>query len=187
MERNQAGTPWWGKGVVYALSSALAGAASEAVLGAVGGLFPSTARIGIASVLALAAVALGAGEYATHRVWLPQRDRETPQRWMQAGALRWAIRNGATLGIGAASRLGFWLWYAIPIGALLLGRAEAGAILYSAYSATRGVAAWGILLGLQRLVGPEWVRWLLAHKPVARRVAASQLVALGIMVAAAVG
>lgn len=187
MERNQAGTPWWGKGLIYALSSAIAGAMAGAILAAVGGLLPSAARIGIASVLSLVAVALGAGEYSGHHIWLLQRDRETPQRWIHAGALRWAACNGATLGVGAASRIGFWLWYAIPVGSILFGRLEAGAIVYGVYGAMRGVAAWGILFGLQRIVGPEWVRWLLEHKPVARRLAAGLLAALGIMVAAAVG
>lgn len=172
---------------MYALSSALAGAATGAMLGAAGGLVPATARISIASVLALVAVVLGAGELGGRRVWLPQRDCETPQRWMHAGALRWAVRNGATLGIGAASRLGFWLWYAIPVGAILLGQPASGAALYGAYGATRGFAAWGVILGLQRLIGPEWAQWLLARKPVARRVAAGQLVVLGVTIAVAVG
>ncbi len=68
------------------------------------------------------------------------------------------------------------------IGSLLdSARPGAGAALYGVYGAARGLAAWGVLLG------PEWARWLLAHKPTARRVAAGQLVLLGVATAVAVG
>lgn len=187
MERNQDGGRWWGKALVYALSSALAGLTLGTALGAAGSGLSSAGRIAAASALALVAIAVGSSELVGHPIWLPQRDRETPQRWIHAGALRWAIRNGATLGVGATSRIGFWLWYAIPVGAILLARPEAGAAIYGTYGATRGLAAWGVLLGLQRLIGPEWAHWLLTHKPAARRIAASQLIALGTAVAVTVG
>ena len=93
----------------------------------------------------------------------------------------------ATVARTAASRIGFWLWYVVPVGAILLARPGAGAALYGVYGAARGLAAWGVLLGLGRLLGPEWARWLLAHKPTARRVAAGQLVLLGVATAVAVG
>jgi hypothetical protein len=138
-------------------------------------------------MLAPVAVVLGVSELSGRRPWLPQRDCETPQRWLHTGALRWSIYNGAALGIGAVSRIGFWLWYAVPVGAILVARPDAGAALYGVYAATRGLAVWGLLLGFHRFVGPEWPSWLLARKLLARRVAASQLVFLGVVVAVVVG
>lgn len=188
MERNQAGRSWISKAIVYSVSSALAGTAAGALVGFAGGLVPFELRVAIASVLALAAMILGGIELGGRRIGIPQRDRETPQRWLQKGAFRWAARNGVVLGIGASTRLGFWLWYAIPAGAFLFASPDLGAAIYGTYGLVRGMAVWGIILWLPRLVGQDSTEtWLLARNGFARLLAAGQLVVLGVAAAIAIG
>lgn len=143
-----------------------------------------------ASLLGLAAMVIGASELAGP-VPLPQCNRETPQPWMDHGPLRWAIRNGLTLGCGATTRLGFWLWYVIPTGALLSGDAGVGATLYAAYGTARGAGAL-LLLGLMRfgqgLLGRDDVAiWVLEQRMVAQRGGAACLVMVGVCVAVSLG
>jgi hypothetical protein len=71
------------------------------------------------------------------RVRLPQRDVETPQALLSRGPLQWAVGNGALLGLGVASRIGFWAWYVLPLGVFALGGPVLGAILWGTYGFTR--------------------------------------------------
>ena len=177
------------KAVVFSLTSSLAGLGSGALLGALGSLLPSNVRVGIAMVLAMVAIPLGLVELGGHRLVLLQCNRETPQRWLHRGPLQWAALNGMTLGCGAMSRTGFWLWYVIPTGALLVGRPDLGAVLYGTYGTVRGTAVWGIIFGLVRWCGggDAAARWLIGRAGVARVVAAGQLALLGAAVAIGVG
>lgn len=98
------------------------------------------------------------------------------------------MRNGAALGIGATSRVGFWLWYLIPVGALLVGSPIFGGLVYGAYGFVRGWTVWLLLLGLlDRMWGDDPAAWLTARYWAARRLAARYLLLLGMAVAVAVG
>lgn len=178
---------WIGTALAFSLSTALAGAVTGALLGAAGGLLPPAVRLAAASLLAVPALALGGLTLAGRGVPPPQCDRETPQRWVQAGATAWAVSNGAALGCGATNRLGFWLWYAIPAGALLAGRPALGVLLYGTYGAVRGTMVWVLLLGLTRWVGDDYAAWLFRRRAAAQALAAGQLVLLGAAVAVALG
>lgn len=187
--RNQAGSSWVTKAVTYSVAATVAGAATGALLGAVGAVMPFSARVAISSVLALIAIAIGFMELGPRPRRVPQCDVETPQRWMNAGPLRWATLNGAALGIGATSRIGFWLWYAIPLGALLLGDPVLGALIYGLYGLVRGWAVWAFLLlptpiGMR---GDTFGLWVVTHVETSRIIAAAQLIALGTAVTIAVG
>jgi hypothetical protein len=184
--RNQAGRSWVGKAIAYALASALAGLVAGAILGAAGGLLPLDVRLAMGSVLAIAAIVIGGLELAGRRTQPLQFDCETPQRWINRGALRWATRNGLTLGFGATSRLGFWLWYAIPLGAFLVGDPRAGAAIYGAYGLVRALGAPAILLGMTRLETDVSDRLIEGHGT-ARVLTAGQLVILGVATAIVVG
>lgn len=173
--------------MIFSLSAALAGLAAGALLGAAGSLLAREARVAIGSLFGLLAIAIGSLELGGHPLRLPQRDRETPQEWVHAGPWGWAARNGLVLGWGATSRIGFWLWYAIPVGALLVARADLGAALYGAYGAARGLGLWGIILGLPRWVADDVALWLLERVTAAQRLAAGVLVALGVAIAVALG
>ena len=187
MHRNRASRrSWIGKAIVYPLSSALAGLAAGALLGSAGNLLPLDLRLAAGSVLAVAAAAAGALELFGRRIHPPQFDRETPQRWVHKGPLRWAIRNGLTLGFGATSRIGFLLWYVVPIGALLCGNPVLGAAIYGTYGLVRGVAAPSVLVATMRVKG-DISEWLVLHREAARIPAAGQMVLTGVAVAVAVG
>ncbi len=186
MHRNQAGRSWISKAVVYSLSSALAGLITGAVLGAVGSLLPLDFRLGAGSILAVIAIAVGGLEFFGRRVQLPQFDCETPQRWVHRGPLRWATRNGLTLGFGATSRIGFWLWYVVPLGAFLLGDPRLGAIIYGTYGLVRALGAVFILLGMLRFK-VDISDWLIERYGAARVLAAGQLVFLGVALTIVVG
>lgn len=185
--RNGSRRNWIGRAVVYSLASSLAGLAAGALLGAAGSLLPRDLRVALGSLLALVAIAIGGLELGGRPVRLPQRDHETPQGWVHAGPWGWAVRNGLALGWGATSRIGFWLWYAIPVGAALSGRPVLGAALYGTYGAVRGLALWGLVLGLPRWVGGDSAVWLLNRVGIARAIAAGQLLLLGAAAAIALG
>jgi hypothetical protein len=174
--------------MVYSVSSALAGTAAGALVGFAGSLVPFEFRVATASMLALVAMILGGIELGGRRIGIPQCDRETPKRWLHRGAFRWAAQNGMVLGIGASTRLGFWLWYAIPAGAFLFASPDLGAVIYGTYGLVRGMAVWSIILCLPRLVSQDGTEtWLLARNGSARLLAAGQLVILGVAAALAIG
>lgn len=181
--RNQDGRHWANKAVVYSLAALVSGGATGALLGFAGGLCPPSVRSALASLAALVAIACGCLELLRPHFRPPQCDRETPQRWLHAGPLRWALRNGLALGNGMTSRIGFWLWYVVPAAALLAGQPLFGALLYGIYGFARGGLVWLLILGL----GQTNRLHLLDLTPAARRLAAGQLLAVGVMVVAVVG
>lgn len=187
MERNQASRSWVAKATVYSLASSLTGVVTGGLLGAVGSLVPLEYRIATASLLGVIAVTLGSLELGGRRVRLPQLDHETPQSWMNVGSLRWAARNGFTLGLGAISRIGFPLWYVVPAGAFLVARPDLGIAIYGTYSMVRGMAVWPLILGGFRWLGKDYQDWLIGCARAARVLAATQLVLLGVVVVVAVG
>jgi hypothetical protein len=176
------------KATLYSLSSTLTGGITGALLGAIGSSLSRDLRFASASVLGILAIVLGSLELGTGRLAPLQCDRETPQRWMHTGAWRWALRNGVTLGFGATSRIGFWLWYVVPISALLVGRPVIGGMLYGLYGLVRGGFVWVLIPGLARyrVGGPPSV-WLLELNLAARVIAAGQLILVGIAVVLSVG
>ena len=186
MHRNQAGRGWISKAAVYSLSSALAGLIVGAVLGAAGSFLPLSLRLAAGSLIAVAAIAVSTLESLGRRIQPPQFDCETPQRWVHRGPLRWAAQNGLALGFGATSRIGFWLWYVIPLGAFLLGDPRLGALVYGTYGLVRGLGAIFILLvmlGLKLDISD----WLITRYGTARALAAGQLIFLGVSASIVVG
>ena len=186
MHRNQAGRSWVSKAVVYSLSSALAGLVAGAVLGVLGGLLPIGFRLAVGSILAVVAIAVSGLELLGHRIQPPQFDCETPQRWVHKGPLRWATQNGLALGFGATSRIGFWLWYAIPLGAFLFGDLWLGAVVYGTYGLIRGLGAVVILLVMLGLK-VDISDWLIRRYGAARVLATGQLILLGVSTSIVVG
>ncbi len=186
MYRNQASRSWVSKAVVYSLSSALAGLTTGVILGAVGSLLPLDIRLAAGSILAVGAVAIGGLEFFGRRVQPLQLDCETPQRWVRRGPFAWAVRNGLTLGFGATSRIGFWLWYAVPLGAFLVGNPVFGAVTYGTYGLLRALGAVVILLVMMRTKVDISDR-LIEHYGTARILTMGQLTLLGMATAIVVG
>jgi hypothetical protein len=100
--------------------------------------------------------------------------------------LRWAIRNGLALGFGATSRIGFRLWYVVPLGAFLIGDPGAGSTIYGTYALVRALGAPVLPLGMTRLETDISDR-LIEGYGAARVLAAGQLVFLGVATAIVVG
>jgi hypothetical protein len=85
--------------------------------------------------------------------------------------------NGAAIGVGASSRIEFWLWYVVPLGALLSGSVLSGVALYAIYGLARAAGVWVILLAPQtRKRGFDVLALRLVRRiPDARIVARAQL------------
>lgn len=181
------------KAVMFAIAALVGGLVAGAVLGAIGGMIAPTGRVAIASVFAPVAILAATLDLIGRRLRVLQRDRETPQPWLGSGALSWAFRNGLVLGFGATSRIGFWLWYVVPVSSLLIGEPLLGAAIYGIYGLVRGLAAWwlivvGHVLRARRgTMFNEISEWLIRRRPAATVVAAGQLLIVGITFAIAVG
>ena len=118
--------------IVLTATAAAAGAAVFAVIAAAGAAFPSASRGLLAAAASLALVVAAA---RASRPW--QRDAETPMDWLEREGLTVAVRNGLALGAGFLTRLGFWLWWMLPVLAFESGSVRAGAIVGAAYGAVR--------------------------------------------------
>lgn len=140
----------------------------------------------MATAAGIAALALASIQLMGVRLPLPQRDRETPFRWVQAGPVKWALATGAVLGLGMTTRIGFWPWYFVPLGAFVLGDPRAGALVYAAYAFTRSVSALGLAhlaTGTRRDVSTIG-RTLVANLSLVIRYSAIHCLALGIVLVA---
>lgn len=167
--------------VAYVATGVVVGGATGALAGAAGSLLTTDVRSAVGALIALAAGGVAVAELAGHRVPLVQVDRETPYSWLEAGPIRWAIRNGANLGFGGLTRLGFWLWFVIPVGAFLSGRPMIGALGWGAYALVRTASAgWLLLLVGRRRLDPEKGDALLREVGRARAAADAQLFAVGL-------
>lgn len=146
-------------------------------MGLAGGAFPYGWRTLAAVILGGAGIALGASNVAgrlEHAYGV--RDRETPKSWLDGGVARWAVLNGVTLGVGVTTRVGYWLWYAVPVICLLTGRPLAGALVYGIYGLVRaGVGPLALASMLSRIGSGVFVARLTAIR---RRLLAAQGVVL---------
>jgi hypothetical protein len=174
--------------IAYVVTGTIVGVSAGALAGAAGSLLTADARSALGALFALAATGLGLTELTGHRVALVQIDRETPYAWLEAGPIRWAIRNGANLGFGGLTRLGFWLWFVIPLGALLGGRPLIGALGWGAYAFVRTASAgWLLLLVDRRRLDPEKGDALLREVGRAGVATSAQLLAVGLSALLAIG
>jgi len=102
-------------------------------------------------VIGLCFVAVGP-ERGRHGHRLIQRDTETEFRWVEQSSFRWATKTGAVLGVGIATRIGFWTWYIIPLTALASGRWSDASVTWGAYGASRAAM---VFTPLARAEGPD--------------------------------
>ena len=179
---NQAGRRWISKAIFYSLSSAVAGLVAGALLGAAGNFLASDFRWGIGVVFGIIAVVVGSLELFGRRIKPLEIDCETPRRWLHKGPLPWAIQNGLALGFGAVSRIGFLLWYVVPLGALLSGSPLLGAAIYGTYGLIRGAMAPVLLLFGEIRPEADVSDWIILRSKAARVLAAGQLVFVGVTV-----
>jgi hypothetical protein len=114
-------------------SAAASGAVVFGAIGALGSAFPLASRAAVAGLGAVVVV------YSlTVRPRLPwQRNVETPQRWLLRENLSVALLNGAALGAGVVTRIGFWLWWMLPLLVFEAGRLSIGLVAGAIYGGTR--------------------------------------------------
>lgn len=134
------------------------------ILGFTGGALPENFRRSAAIILGSAAIVLGtlnvAGRF--ERAY-DLRDRETPKRWLDGGVVQWAMLNGLVLGLGVTTRVGYWLWYAVPITCLLSGEPLLGALVFGVYGLVRtGIGPLALFPVLSRLGSENFVARLTA-------------------------
>lgn len=183
---------WFIRPAVFTVAALVAGFAAGISLGALGGIvLTNSARTAFAITVGVGAILLGSLDLIGHPIRVPQRNRETPRRWLRWRASLAAARNGLALGTGWNTRIGFWLWFVVPLGSFISGSAVMGGVIYGVYGLTRGLGPW-LLLGLHRIEQrvPSMERgdvgmWLLNRYGVMRTVTAVQLVSMGVIAIAA--
>jgi hypothetical protein len=65
-------------------------------------------------------------------------------RWLRDARGRRSLKNGMVLGLGFTTRIGFWLWYVVPVTALASGDARVGASVWGLYGFARGISPLGL-------------------------------------------
>lgn len=88
------------------------------------------------SIAVLGGLLLGLAS-VVRQIPMPQLNRETEQALLHRGPLQWAVLNGALLGLGFTSRIGFWTWYLIPLTCLTGGSSRAGVVIWGSYGLIR--------------------------------------------------
>ncbi len=171
------GSTWRRKTFVYVTSAAVAGASFGSILGWLGGEVTGDDRVVLTTVVLLAGSLPAALEVLGRKLRPPELDVETPQAWVNHGPLLWAARNGAALGIGILSRIGFWLWYVVPASAFLSGRPWFGTIVYGLYALFRAAPAWAVVWATSRgrLATGDPGEVMMSFRPVADRLSAATL------------
>jgi len=162
-------------------SAVAAGVLAGAGGGAVGGLVPLAVRVSVGTILATVLVVMPL--LLPRR--MPQLNRETEQDLLSLGPIKWAVVNGFLLGLGFASRIGFWVWYLVPLGCVILGSPVPAAIVWATYGCVRlgaaSVLAWH-MHRRQDLISSLHDR-VVSFRPAARRYANPAAVALAAVLA----
>lgn len=171
---NRLGWAWLG--MYHSISATTVGAVTGAALGFTGSWLPVSVRNRVLMLAGFFAVFTAAMQ-AFRPFPLLQRNRETPMRWLRGSRLWWGVANGAMLGNGMFTRLGFALWYLLPVAVLSLGNAAWGAVIWGLYGLVRTFP--GLLLTRAMVTKGADPTRLLEKNVVAKR--------LGVVVQAAAG
>lgn len=150
------------------LSGTLGGATAGAAVGMAGNLVSRDGTITAGTVFALALVV--APMVSPQR--LPEVNRETDQSLLSLGPFRWAAANGFLLGLGFTSRIGYWIFYLVPVGCLVARSPAFGAVIWTTYGFTRlGIVTLMAFRMHQALAKISALsRSLLALRPAVRRI-----------------
>lgn len=174
------------RAALFSVSATCAGILAGALVGLVGATLTLPTRAGLATLVSSVGVLVSLAAIGGTRFEPLQCDRLTPKRWARQSALGWAARNGTSLGVGAFTTLGFWLWYAVPLAALLSGDLKRGALIYGTYGLVRGLGVWA-MIGVARLGYVTVSDWLISQASLSRRLGALALGAVAAFVVVAVG
>jgi hypothetical protein len=188
-------TNWIVNALAFVAGSLLAAASAGALLGELGAATIDGSQQLAIRVIAAAATAVTLLDLVGRRPRLLQWNRETSRVILDRyGAILGAARNGLELGVGATTRIGFWLWYAVPLGAFVAASPTLGALIYASYGGARSLApvvravfedrAKRSEIGQElKLRRPQ--RTIAGHLPAIEKLAAALLLALGIALSVA--
>ena len=147
-------------------------------VGAISDQLPATIRIAIGTVLSAGLLIIG----CMPKVPVLQFRRETGQNMLGWGPRCWAAANGSLLGIAVVSRIGFWLWYLVPVGCFVVGSPIHGALIWGTYGLVRGItislSAFVMRNSPERMTAISMA--LLSRQPRAVAVSRAALVILGV-------
>lgn len=177
---------WTTRAALFTVSGVVTATISGGVLGLAGSLIDLPLRSAVTLLGATAAVVLACRHLLGHSSAPVQCNRETPQGWLRYGEIAWSLANGAALGMGATTRLGFWLWYVVPFASLMSASAVSGATIYGLYALARCGAAWplSILVQTGRIDQPNLTIALLRRAGFARAISTAELFVLGVILLA---
>jgi len=148
---------------LFVCAGTLAAFATGAALGFLGSHVSSAIRLTFFSLVVVGLAGVGLTQLISRRAITPwQLDRETSQRWLRNGPITWSIKNGMALGFGATSRLGYWLWYLVPVGAFVSGGTTSAAVIYGLYGLSRTFPA--LVLYLDMRLGRQYVSHALLER-----------------------
>jgi len=89
-------------------------------------------------------------EISGRRVPLVQWNRETPRSWVSGSLTTWTVKNGAILGSGVFTRLGFAGWYLMPCVVLVSPNLALSVLVFGAYGLTRTACVFDTLSVVNR-------------------------------------
>ncbi len=119
------------------VAATVAGAIAGGRVGRFGGSLPEEVRLGAVGLALIGLNALFVADVLRGPVPMLQRNRTTPRRWVEESAAAWSLKAGAALGLGITNRIGFPVWYLVPVLALGTGSWIAGAAMWAAYGLLR--------------------------------------------------
>lgn len=119
------------------LAATVAGAIAGGLVGGLGSSLPQDVRLGAVGLALIGLNALLVADIVGGPVPMLQRDRTTPRRWVEESVAAWSLKAGAALGLGITSRIGFAVWYLVPVLALGTGSWIAGAAVWAVYGLLR--------------------------------------------------
>jgi hypothetical protein len=165
------------------LAATVAGAIAGGLLGSLGGSFPEEFRLGAVALALVGLNVLFVADVVVGPVPILQRNRTTPRRWVEENAWAWSLKAGAALGLGITNRIGFPVWYLVPVLTLGTGSSIAGAVIWAGYGLLRtGITMFdGFRLAQQDRFGTASARRL-RSEPLMRRLSSSAGLAVGLAV-----
>jgi hypothetical protein len=146
---------WMPLSTVYVSSAMLASSATGSLLGVSGAMVSQPTRDALLSMAAFALLALGILDLANHPVRLIQFDRGRPHPSANSSPLKWTIKNGSALGTGFSSRIGFWMWFLIPVSSYWTGDFAKGAFVFGVYGLCRSASVWLVAKAFHRRLGKQ--------------------------------
>lgn len=119
------------------LAATVVGAIAGGLVGGLGGSLPEDFRLAAVGLALIGLNALFVADALGGPVPMLERNRTTPRRWVEESAAGWSLKTGAALGFGVTNRIGFPVWYLVPVLALGTGSWIAGGVVWAVYGLLR--------------------------------------------------